>query len=47
MNIGDKMPDLLGKPVYTKDLDKDTRKHLAEYFQGIIQETINKNSSLV
>ena len=36
-----------GKPVYTKDLDKDTRKHLAEYFQGIIQETINKNSSLV
>lgn len=36
-----------GKPVYTKDLDKDTRKHLAEYFQNIIQETINKNSSLV
>lgn len=36
-----------GKPVYTKDLDKDTRKHMAEYFRGIIQDTINKNQSLV
>lgn len=36
-----------GKPVYTKDLDKETRKHMSEYFQGIIQETINKNQALV
>lgn len=36
-----------GKPIYTKELDKDTRKHLDSYVQNIIQETINKNASLV
>lgn len=36
-----------GKPIYPKTLDKDTRKHLEEYVQDIIQETINKNASLV
>lgn len=36
-----------GKPIYTKELDKDTRKHLDSYVQNIIQETINKNAALV
>lgn len=36
-----------GKPIYTKDLDKETRKHLGDYCQNIIQETINKNAHLV
>lgn len=36
-----------GKPVYPKELDKDTRKHLDSYVQNIIQETINKNAALV
>ena len=36
-----------GKPVYPKELDKETRKRLAPYFQNIIQETINKNQKLV
>lgn len=36
-----------GTPVYPKTLDKDTKKHLEEYIQNIIQETINKNASLV
>mgnify|MGYP000399877758 FL=1 len=32
-----------GAPVYPKDLDKETRKHLAPYFEQIIKETIQKN----
>ncbi len=36
-----------GKPVYPKELDKETKKRLAPYFQGVIQETINKNQKLV
>lgn len=36
-----------GKPIYPKTLDKDTRKHLEEHVQHIIQETIHKNASLV
>lgn len=36
-----------GTPVYPKDLDPDTKKHLAVYFQDIIQNTINKNADLV
>lgn len=36
-----------GKPIYPNDLDKETRKHLADYCQNIIQETINKNQALV
>lgn len=36
-----------GKPVYPKDLDKDARKHLESYIQGLIQENIRKNAALV
>ena len=36
-----------GKPVYPKDLDKETRKHLAPYFEAIIKETIEKNADMV
>lgn len=36
-----------GTPVYPKDLDKETRKHMGAYFHGIIQETIQKNAKLL
>lgn len=36
-----------GKPIYPKELDKDTKKHLETYVQNIIQETINKNAARV
>ena len=36
-----------GKPIYPKDLDKETRKHLGTYCHDLIQDTINKNASLV
>ena len=36
-----------GAPVYPKDLDKETRKHLAPYFEQIIKETIQKNVEIV
>lgn len=36
-----------GKPVYPKELDKETKKKLAPYFQKIIQETIDRNQALV
>lgn len=36
-----------GKPIYPKDLDKETAKHIGAHVQNIIQETINKNHSLV
>ncbi len=36
-----------GKPIYPKELDKDTKKHLEEYVQDIIQETINKNAEIL
>lgn len=36
-----------GKPIYPKELDKETKKRLAVYCQNIIQETINKNQELV
>ena len=36
-----------GKPIYMKDMDKETKKHIGEYSQNIIQETINKNQALV
>lgn len=36
-----------GTPVYPNDLDKETKKHLGQYCQNIIQETINKNQRLV
>lgn len=36
-----------GTPIYPNELDKDTKKHLGQYCQNIIQETINKNQALV
>ena len=36
-----------GKPIYMKDMDKETKKHIGEYCQNIIQETINKNQARV
>ena len=36
-----------GTPIYPKELDKETRKHIGEYCSNIIQETINKNQALV
>lgn len=36
-----------GKPIYMKDLDKETKKHIGEYCQNIIRETIYKNQALV
>ena len=36
-----------GKPINMKDMDKETKKHIGEYCQNIIQETINKNQALV
>ena len=35
------------KPVYVKDLDKNDQRHLGEYTQNIILETIKKNKELV
>lgn len=32
-----------GKPFYIKDLDKDTRKNLSAYVQGIMSETYHRN----
>lgn len=36
-----------GSPIYLDQLDKDTRRHIGSYCQNIIQETINKNQSLL
>jgi len=36
-----------GKPVYPGDLNKENRKFIGSYVQGIIRETLNKNASLV
>lgn len=36
-----------GKPIYYKELDKETQKHFGAYCQNIIQETINKNSAML
>ena len=36
-----------GKPIYPNELDKETKKHIGSYVQNIVQETINKNASLV
>lgn len=32
-----------GAPIYVKDLDKETQKHVGAYVQNIIQETNDKN----
>lgn len=36
-----------GAPIYPDRLDKETRRHLGDYCQNIIQETLLKNQSLV
>ncbi len=36
-----------GKPIYPDRLDKETKKHIGSYVQGIIQETIKKNSEML
>ncbi len=36
-----------GKPIYPKELDKETLKHIGPYCQNMIQETINRNASLI
>jgi len=36
-----------GTPIYPKDLSKDQTKFLGTYVQGIIRETLEKNSSLI
>ena len=35
-----------GKPIYPDELDKETKKHLGEYTQGIIHQMLKKNKSL-
>lgn len=37
----------IGQPIYPNELDKETLKHIGKYCQNIIQETINKNKSLL
>ena len=36
-----------GTPIYPKDLDRETRKHLDTYVSDIIRVTIRKNAALV
>ena len=36
-----------GKPIYPKELNKEQRKFLGSYVQGIIRDTLAKNSSLI
>lgn len=36
-----------GKPIYPDQLDKDTKKHIGNYVENIILETIRKNAELV
>lgn len=36
-----------GKPVYPGELEKEEKKHLGQYCQKIVQETIEKNQKLV
>ena len=36
-----------GKPIYMKDLDKETRKSTGTYVQNIISETYFKNKELI
>lgn len=35
------------KPIYPNELDKETLKHIGRYCQNIIQETVDKNKSLL
>ena len=36
-----------GKPIYMSEMDREEKKHIAEYCQNLIQETINKNHALI
>ncbi len=36
-----------GTPIYTKDLDKETQKHLGQYVSNIILETLARNKELL
>ncbi len=36
-----------GKPIYPDQLDREQKKHIGSYVQGIIQETLEKNQKLV
>ncbi len=36
-----------GKPIYTKDLDKESRRHISETIQETIKEMYFKNKELV
>ncbi len=36
-----------GEPIYPKNMDREERKHLGQYCQNIIQETIQKNQALL
>lgn len=36
-----------GKPIYPDELDKDTKKHIGDYVENVIRETIHKNAELV
>lgn len=36
-----------GKPIYPEKLDKDTKRHIGDYVENIIWETIQKNAEIV
>lgn len=36
-----------GKPIYPDTLDKETKRHIGDYVENIIKETIHKNAELV
>ena len=36
-----------GKPIYPDELDKETKRHIGDYVQNVILETIHKNAELV
>ena len=36
-----------GKPIYPDQLDKDTKRHIGEYVEKLISDTIHKNAGLV
>lgn len=36
-----------GEPIYPKELDKEAKKRLGSYCQGVIQEMLNRNQTLV
>ncbi len=36
-----------GKPIYPNELDKETKRHIGDYVENIIKETIKKNAELV